>query len=1016
MKKLILYFLLACSAVFADRLFLVVLSTPGVPDEGGGEPSPPVGASFVLPQYTPVEPTSSYPAGFDSFLTPTNIAAADGTVEVAEWTRISDPGDTMIFTGENIESTNTTVVYYTPDGTTNAVAYTGHIQTIDGRQVAVTLPTNLTANVPVMMWAWNSAGWGEPVMINRTQADWLSFGEIAAGETFYIYGKNLSLDGTNAYCYIEELDTWLTNSVVSTAFRAGFNMPGSATNGTYTVYAHNGHGREYGWDTNALSVTVASDYTWSANQFVVTNYGAVPDDGNDDYTAIIDAYNAASAGDTIYFPDGVYETTNQITIGKRLKWVGESTNAVVSGQLDSHNVFGGSSSAADGTQFHDLKIHSQGRKICIYFFNIDDVLIDGCILSQYPSDEGGSGGPFTIQKGIRHHYTNTIFECAFGFDVTGSLPTSQDLRIENCTFLGVYDCNQLSAFNSTPFNIDFSNNYFGNKDPDADPKSGDLLGKGRVLVFNSGDKIYVGGNNITNYAPRIPTPWLVTNIVSIGSLGVETNLATHNIGRIGPVTLTDIPAVYDNRGNNSLNYDGASVSCATTNGGTAFGYVIDNDAATDTLEVLFYGVETNDYLAIDTSSGMATLKDITDQNSGEMLLMEGFQTRQAGNVLSGTSSNITISVADASETSTVQDSTTVFITGGKGIGQARYVSGIVTNTGVVTVERPWRVVPDNTSTYELTSGTLSIHIVNNRFSGRDSQIGYDHKANTSLQLSVSHGLVYSGNILDKMRHVIRLYGHSGEGAALAGESGPAPNYFAVIQDNTVRGTAYGFDNIIKVEDVGEPLVTGDAFNLGNVFRGNYITNITYRNPFGFWSDFDTNSNTYGLTVIESNTVEGFTFVTNSFGASFYAQPIHIDDISAGPLVLRNNSFTGNSNIMGVTNSNLRLSGNTWSGFSATYTNSATNAWIEIPVRTVAATNASSVTVYNSGGTEVTWSATDNGMVNILTNSGTVAAESSGLIYFDFTGSPTNEQSAVITVTGPNNTNLFTVIYKGSLTE
>jgi hypothetical protein len=44
----------------------------------------------------------------------------------------------------------------------------------------------------------------------------------------------------------------------------------------------------------------------------VTNYGAVPNDGRDDRSAIIAAMNASAPGDTIYFPAGTYNVSSDI--------------------------------------------------------------------------------------------------------------------------------------------------------------------------------------------------------------------------------------------------------------------------------------------------------------------------------------------------------------------------------------------------------------------------------------------------------------------------------------------------------------------------------------------------------------------------------------------------------------------------------------------------------------------------------------------------------------------------------
>jgi len=85
----------------------------------------------------------------------------------------------------------------------------------DGRQCAVTLPSNLPADEMYLMWPNNEFGYGKPVAINKTEAWWVGPDTVATGETFSIYGRNLDLGSATNFLYCEEYGAWLTNTTAN---------------------------------------------------------------------------------------------------------------------------------------------------------------------------------------------------------------------------------------------------------------------------------------------------------------------------------------------------------------------------------------------------------------------------------------------------------------------------------------------------------------------------------------------------------------------------------------------------------------------------------------------------------------------------------------------------------------------------------------------------------------------------------------------------------------------------------
>ena len=194
----------------------------------------------------------------------------------------------------------------------------------DGRQCAVTLPETLTTNDMVLMWVSNSSGYSTPVAINKTEAWWVGPDAVATGETFSVYGRNLKRGSGSTYLYVEPDGIWLTNSV-NNPYKADFVAVG-LTNGTKTIWAHNGKGGDYGWG-DSLTLTVEAAPAWDDDPDtwidVKEDYGAVGDGSADDSAEIASAFSAAGENDTVYFTNGVYALGTRISeIGSHVRVLG----------------------------------------------------------------------------------------------------------------------------------------------------------------------------------------------------------------------------------------------------------------------------------------------------------------------------------------------------------------------------------------------------------------------------------------------------------------------------------------------------------------------------------------------------------------------------------------------------------------------------------------------------------------------------------------------------------------------
>jgi len=272
----------------------------------------------------------------------TNLEPEVTAPAIAEWTRQNQPGDTMVLTGENFslhtgiaQGRDTRFVLY-GEGTSSV---DGHIQRLDGRQCALTLPTSLPPNELYLLWPCNENGYGNPVAINRAEAWWVGPNMVPRGRTFSIYGENLVADRDNpvSHVYLQGADgagEWLT-SVAANPYRADFLLPEDKA-GNYKVWAHNGSGGSYGW-AQPVDLTIYDELAWNDDPSTwldVTDFGAKGDGATDDYPAIINALNQANSqeGSTVYFPSGTFLVGTTIQYqnfsGVRLLGAGKSLTTI----------------------------------------------------------------------------------------------------------------------------------------------------------------------------------------------------------------------------------------------------------------------------------------------------------------------------------------------------------------------------------------------------------------------------------------------------------------------------------------------------------------------------------------------------------------------------------------------------------------------------------------------------------------------------------------------------------------
>lgn len=884
-----------------------------------------------------VEPTTNYPAGFAPFNPPidSGLIKDANSPQIAEWTRQNQPGDTMALTAENLDPNSARFVVY-GGGITDSC----DIPLIDGRQCSVTLPATLPPNTMYLMWPHNGNGFGEPVPINQTEAWWVGFNEVSQGDTFYVYGRNLKLGGGECHLYIKELDRWLTSSNAN-PYRAPFVMPGDVPPGAYTIYAHNGHGKVCGW-AKPLSIIVKTPYAWTGNQYnLVTDFGANGSDQSDDQAAFnaMSAAVSANPGSTVTIPAGTYYLSGFFDVKHNTRYMGAGMGQTVIKPLPTRGT-GDYLRSGSNYELKGMSFVADETVVCDFAFKFSeawahDALLENVEFIDTREEDYGVHGFLTLNKSTRM----TLRGCRVITYHSILVGQASYLRLDSCEFNGCHDNNQMITMGGGEYNEVVgctAKNY-----DMSDASEGFGWAKGRWIVVPSRfSNIYIGNNHTDRIQPREPTPF-VSNL-TVSSIGAFGNVQSYWYGTFGEQTIhfsSDIPDELHGRGNDTIPWQGA-MAILIADGGT---YI--REYRVRTLDAL------NNTLTIQVATPLPTdhtwesvqIKDIVDGNAGEQILFEGPQPRQAGYVTGATDSSVFVSSSEASGGS---GSTELFITGGRGLGQAREIASINGGSGEIVVSEPWNVVPDQTSTYSMGIGSGNVIIYDNDFSGRPSGIGYDHKATTALQANNAYNVIFANNTMTNVRQGVRLYGYMSEMSTLAGKSAPAPNFFFTCLDNEINGAANGF--LVDVFRSGSnPLVPGDSWCLGHVFRGNRLSNITLESAFHFRDGYDTDE-VIGVNVIDGNQVFNLGSVTDSAGRIYRATVLTLDT-NAKDQVLVGNNFSGNPNITGLNNNNVVLRGNTWSDFGQTYATSFSRLSIPQPI-----SSGDAVDLWNTGTATLNW--------------------------------------------------------------
>ena len=430
-----------------------------------------------------------------------NDAGNSSRPAITEWTRTGKAGDTIVLTGWQLDASTKFFVYGQTNGT-NGALLEAKIQKLDGNVAAITLPTALPQGSDYLLWAQNSSGYSQPVMINQTEAWWVketsSRGQIAS-----VFGRNLSQDGgtQNSQVYLEDSagKGYWAQVVGVNPYKVDFKVPDALANGDYQVFVHNGDGGQYGW-SKPLTMTIDNGLNYTGAVFNVKNYGAKGDGVTND-TAAINAARAAAdktPWSTVYLPTGTYVVNQALDPGRdQVRWLGDGknlTNIKVANGSSQQFLFLNDAFAAKQITFQDLTLDANAKNAPS--MQITSLMRNTSDLQYVNVRINGEGtAPLDWHLGYNISMKNS--------DIIGKenfLGTARQVFIDGSNFYGAGNTSSLiigrgiqniSITNSTGQNLDIS-----------DPKKY-VLGRFFVDQGNWSPSInqYLGYNKTINLAP-----------------------------------------------------------------------------------------------------------------------------------------------------------------------------------------------------------------------------------------------------------------------------------------------------------------------------------------------------------------------------------------------------------------------------------------------------------------------------------------------------------------------------------
>lgn len=179
--------------------------------------------------------------------------------------------------------------------------------------------------------------------------------------------------------------------------------------------------------------------------------------------------------------------------------------------------------------------------------------------------------------------------------------------------------------------------------------------------------------------------------------------------------------------------------------------------------------------------GTTEIGDVVNiHNDGETYLCEVMWDLLEGDVIASTENTVTIlprnGMLQNDVISNDYNRLSVTIHNGKGMGQLRYIEKIDASTGIITVDRPWDVLPDNTSQFSFMKPVEDVTLYNNKET--NAAKGVYIFGNMFDTVVANHTCVDTEGIFVYASHVGSSMGRR-----------VWVNYYTTIRDNSITGVS-----------------------------------------------------------------------------------------------------------------------------------------------------------------------------------------------------------------------------------
>lgn len=248
---------------------------------------------------------------------PTLKATAPDSIGISEWTRSAGPDDSLVIAGYGFDKRTRFVVTARGGLVSDAT-----VRSVDAFRAVITLPPTLPQPGIYVLQAVAPTGSSHPVAINRTEI-WYTIPRLASpGDRLSVFGRNLApAESAAAWVCLKAKDGSgpgrILKSEDSNPYRVDVIIPETLAPGEYEVYLHSGLGGELGWGSlsarhggavASTHLTIRADPGWTGPTFNVVDFGAKGDGKSDDTAAVLDAFAKANATarSTLLFPAGTY--------------------------------------------------------------------------------------------------------------------------------------------------------------------------------------------------------------------------------------------------------------------------------------------------------------------------------------------------------------------------------------------------------------------------------------------------------------------------------------------------------------------------------------------------------------------------------------------------------------------------------------------------------------------------------------------------------------------------------------